>query len=319
MRPAHHKRDRKPAPAKTTRAPDRAVRLAAWSIAVAFAVMAIKAAAWAVTGSVALLSDALESTVNVIASLVAWYAIRVSLRPADRDHPHGHHKAEYFAAVLEGVLIVLAALAIFREAWFAWQTPRIIAEPWSGLAINGVATAVNFAWATVLLRAGGALRSPALAADGRHIMTDVATSLGVAAGLGLAVVTGLPSLDPVLAVAVAINILNEGRKVIGMSINGLMDAAASEGDHALIRQIVSREAKGAIEFHDLKTRIAGRAMFVEFHLVVDAAMAVADAHAICDRIEAALAREFPDADVQIHVEPDTEAKLPPGTTAVPFA
>jgi cation diffusion facilitator family transporter len=296
-----------------------AERLAAASIAVALLVMAIKYAAAAMTGSVALLSDALESIVNVIASAAAWWAIRVSRQPADREHQHGHHKAEYFSAVLEGVLIVLAALAIGYEAWRAWLVPRAIDTPLEGLALNAVATAINFGWAANLLRTGRRGRSPALIADGRHIMADVATSLGVLAGLGAALATGWQFLDPLLALLVAVNILNEGRKVIGSSVHGLMDSAVLAGDDARIREIISREASGAIEVHDLKTRIAGRAIFAEFHLVVDAGMPVGAAHAICDRIERALESAYPGIRATIHVEPDDEAKLPRGTTAVPFA
>ena len=294
-------------------------RLAFASIFVAFGVMALKFAAWRVTGSVALYSDALESIVNVIAAGAAYWAIRVSHKPADADHPHGHHKAEYFSAVTEGVLIVLASLLIMREAWAALQTPRLMDEPALGLAINGVAAVANAAWAAVLIRTGKRERSPALEADGRHIMTDVVTSAGVIIGLVGAIVTGWAVLDPLLAIIVALNILWQGWKVIGQSVQGLMDVAADPDDTRKIRDIISLNSKGALEVHDLKTRIAGRATFIEFHLVVDSTMTVGESHVICDRIEAALQAEVPSVRVIIHVEPDNEAKLPPGTTAVPFA
>jgi cation diffusion facilitator family transporter len=294
-------------------------RLAFASIFVAFGVMALKFAAWRVTGSVALYSDALESIVNVIAAGAAYWAIRVSHKPADADHPHGHHKAEYFSAVTEGVLIVLASLLIMREAWAALQTPRLMDEPALGLAINGVAAVANAAWAAVLIRTGKRERSPALEADGRHIMTDVVTSAGVIIGLVGAIVTGWAVLDPLLAIIVALNILWQGWKVIGQSVQGLMDVAADPDDTRKIRDIISLNSKGALEVHDLKTRIAGRATFIEFHLVVDSTMSVGESHVICDRIEAALQAEVPSVRVIIHVEPDNEAKLPPGTTAVPFA
>ncbi|MDN2580137.1 cation diffusion facilitator family transporter [Aquibium sp. ELW1220] len=294
-------------------------RLAFASIFVAFGVMALKFAAWRVTGSVALYSDALESIVNVIAAGAAYWAIRVSHKPADADHPHGHHKAEYFSAVTEGVLIVLASLLIMREAWAALQTPRLMDEPALGLAINGLAAVANAAWAAVLIRTGRRERSPALEADGRHIMTDVVTSVGVIIGLVGAIVTGWAVLDPLLAIIVALNILWQGWKVIGQSVQGLMDVAADPDDTRRIRDIISLNSKGALEVHDLKTRIAGRATFIEFHLVVDSTMTVGESHVICDRIEAALQAEVPSVRVIIHVEPDNEAKLPPGTTAVPFA
>lgn len=297
----------------------RVATLAAWSIAVAILVMGLKFVAWRLTGSVALFSDALESIVNVIAAVAALTAIRVSHLPADDEHPFGHHKAEYFSAVLEGVLIVLAALLILFEVWRAWNTPVDLSAPWPGLAVNGVAAAINFGFAMVLLRVGRAERSPALVADGRHIMTDVVTSLGVIAGLIAAVLTGWAILDPLLAIIVAINILWQGWKVIGESMQGLMDRGVDPAEAARIRGIISTSSKGALEVHDLKTRIAARATFIEFHLVVDADMTVGESHVICDRIEAALKADMPSVRVTIHVEPDDEAKLPKGTVAVPFA
>jgi cation diffusion facilitator family transporter len=293
--------------------------LAAWSIVIALSVLALKAVAWWITGSVALYSDALESIVNVIASGAALYAIRISHKPADRDHPFGHHKAEYFSAVLEGVLIVVAALLILAAVWRAWQAPAVLERPWTGLAVNGFASAINGIWALILIRVGRAERSPALVADGHHIMTDVFTSVGVIAGLIGAVVTGWTILDPLLAVVVALNILWQGWKVIGSSIGGLMDMAVDTNENMRIRDIISTNSKGALEVHDLKTRIAGRAIFIEFHLIVDGDMAVRESHVICDRIEDALKAEIPSVRVTIHVEPDDEAKLPLGTTAVPFA
>lgn len=294
-------------------------RLAAWSIVVALGVMALKFAAWRMTGSVALYSDALESIVNVIAATAALWAISVSHKPADRDHQFGHHKAEYFSAVLEGVLIVVAALLIIAEAWRAWQNPAPLEQAWEGLAVNALAAAVNGAWAALLIRVGRREKSPALEADGRHIMTDVITSVGVIAGLVGAVLTGWHMLDPLLALIVALNILWQGWRVIGSSLDGLMDKAVPVEETMRIRDVISANSKGALEVHDLKTRIAGRATFIEFHMVVNAAMTVGDSHAICDRIEEALKAEIPSVRVVIHVEPEDEAKLPHGTGAVPFA
>ncbi|PYE87097.1 cation diffusion facilitator family transporter [Phyllobacterium leguminum] len=293
--------------------------LSAWSIPVAACVLALKYVAFAITGSVALYSDALESIVNVIAAFAAWWAIRVSHKPADQNHPFGHHKAEYFSAVLEGVLIVLAALLIFHQAWGALQAPRTLTDPWVGLAINGVACVVNFVWALVLVRAGTQEKSPALLADGKHIMTDVVTSAGVVIGLVAAVFTGWDVLDPLLAVIVALNILWQGWHVINSSVQGLMDVGVELDETIRIRDVISANASGALEVHDLKTRIAGRATFIEFHMVVEAKMSVGDAHVICDRIEDALKAMIPSARVVIHVEPEEEAKLPRGTAAVPFA
>ncbi|ATU90864.1 cation diffusion facilitator family transporter [Phyllobacterium zundukense] len=294
-------------------------RLAFWSIFIGMTVLALKYGAYYVTGSVALYSDALESIVNVVAALAAWWAIRVSYKPADRNHPYGHHKAEYFSAVLEGVLIVVAALLILREVWLAWETPKTLDQPWLGLAINGGATVINAFWASLLINRGRKHRSPAMQADGKHIMTDVVTSVGVFAGLVGAVVTGWTFLDPLLAVMVALNILWQGWNVIGNSVQGLMDVGVDTEETMRIRDVISANAGGALEVHDLKTRIAGRMTFIEFHLVVEANMSVGDAHIICDRIENALMQQIPDASVVIHVEPEDEAKLPLGTVAVPFA
>lgn len=293
--------------------------LAAWSIVVAFAVLGLKAGAWWMTGSVALYSDALESIVNVIASGAAFWAIRVSYMPADDDHQHGHHKAEYFSAVLEGVLIAVAALMIFAAAWDALRMPRAMEQPWEGMAVNGLASLVNVIWAMILIRVGRAEKSPALVADGHHIMTDVVTSVGVIAGLIAAVATGFAILDPLLAILVAVNILYQGWQVISSSLSGLMDKAVPTEENMRIREIISVNSKGALEVHDLKTRIAGRATFIEFHLIVDSDMTVRESHVICDRIEDALKAEIPSVRVIIHVEPDDEAKLPKGTAAVPFA
>ncbi|MDX2203494.1 MAG: cation diffusion facilitator family transporter [Hyphomicrobiaceae bacterium] len=278
------------------------------SIAVAMVVMGLKYLAYWRTGSVALYSDALESIVNLVTAVAALYAIHISSQPADRNHQFGHHKAEYFAAVLEGVLIVVAALAILHEAYGAFITPRTLGPMTEGLAINAVAMAINGAWATFLLRWGRAHRSPALVADGRHLFTDVLTSAGVLVGLGLATVTGWQVLDPLLASLVAVNILWSGWKLVTESMSGLMDEAVTADVARLIRRIISENAYGAIEAHDVKTRQAGPATFIEFHLVVPGNMTVASAHDICDRIEAALEKAVRGAQILIHVEPEDEAK-----------
>jgi cation diffusion facilitator family transporter len=278
------------------------------SIVVASAVMGLKYLAYWVTGSVALYSDALESIVNLITAVVALYAIHIAAQPADRRHQFGHHKAEYFSAVLEGVLIVVAALLIFREAYEAFLRPRTLTEPVLGLAINGAATALNGGWSYFLLTWGRAQRSPALVADGWHLMTDVATSVGVIAGLMLALATGWQVLDPLLAAIVGANILWAGWRLVAQSMSGLMDEAVAGEVARHIRQVISGNAEGAIEAHDVKTRAAGRVTFIEFHLVVPGSMTVAASHEICDRIEAALTEAVPGCQVLIHVEPEAEAK-----------
>lgn len=198
----------------------KTARIAAISVLVGIVVLAVKTLAWWVTGSVALLSDALESIVNVATALAALIAVRIADRPPDADHPYGHHKAELFSAIIEGVLIILAALFILREAWDAFFDPREIAAPWTGLAINLAASVLNGIWAFVLIRQGRALRSPALAADGRHLLTDIVSSIGVAFGIAAATLTGWLWLDPALAAFVALNILWAGYHVISGSVGG---------------------------------------------------------------------------------------------------
>ena len=287
---------------------DRLKLAAVTSIVVAGVVMGLKYAAYWVTGSVALYSDALESIVNLITALVALFAIHVSAQPADRRHQFGHHKAEYFSAVIEGVLIVVAALLIFREAYDAYLQPRTLSEPVQGLAINGVATAINAGWSYFLLTWGRRQRSPALVGDGWHLMTDVATSVGVIGGLLLAMQTGWQALDPALAALVGTNILWAGWRLVRESVSGLMDEAVTAEVARHIRDVISSNAEGAIEAHDVKTRTAGRVTFIEFHLVVPGSMTVAASHRICDRIEEALQSAVHDAQVLIHVEPEEEAK-----------
>lgn len=283
-------------------------RFALGSLVAGCLVFGLKGAAWWVTGSAALYSDALESIVNVAASLLALGALRLAARPADANHPYGHGKAEFFAAVIEGVLIIVAALLIFAEAWETWRSgPRIMA-PLRGMALNAVATGVNGVWSVVLIAAARRLRSPVLEADGRHLLADVVTSTGIVLGVGLAAVTGQEKLDPLLAAATGVYVLWSGMRTVSASVNGLMDTAPEPAVVQRIRELVAGSAAGAIEAHDLRTRHAGRLTFLEFHLVVPGSMTVAAAHAICDRIEDALRAEMGHLMITIHVEPEEKAK-----------
>jgi cation diffusion facilitator family transporter len=284
------------------------VRIAAGSILVGVVVLAIKYLAYVVTGSVALYSDAIESFVNVATAIAALFAVRLSEQPPDRNHPYGHYKVEYFSAVFAGALIVVAAILILREAWEVIRIPRVITAPAEGLALNAAAGVLNAVWSFVLITQGRRLRSPALSADGRHLFADVVTSVGVLIGIALAVVTGWTILDPVLAALVAINVLWSGWRVIRESLGGLMDEAVPTGRLEEIRAVISMNADGAIEAHDVRTRNAGRVIFIDFHLVVPAQMSVAEAHEICDRIEAALKAAIAGALITIHVEPEQKAK-----------
>lgn len=281
-------------------------RFAFWSIPVALVVFGLKLLAWHLTGSVAFLSDALETTVNVIAAMLAYYALRVADKPADEGHPFGHSKAEYLSAVAEGTMIVVAALFVMREAIAALPHPQLDDTPMLGIVISLVAAGLNAIWATVLMRVGRKARSPALSASARHILSDVMTSIGVVVGIGLALATGWHILDPILALLVALHILREGWRVISSSVDGLMDGAVDGDTHAEIEAIIRREMQGALQYHDLRTRSSGAVLFCEFHLVVDQMMAVGAAHDICDRIEDALITRFPGSSFTIHLEPDTE-------------
>ena len=286
----------------------QAERLALGSIAVGSVVLAMKLAAWWVTGSAALFSDAAETVVNVVAAGVAFAALRLAAKPADAEHPYGHDKAEFFAAVIEGVLIVVAALIILQHAWQVYLVPRKIEAIGLGAALNALSTVLNVTWAWYLLRRGKALRSPALNADAQHIFADVVTSVGVLTGLGLIQLTGLQWLDPLAAAITAIYVLVAGGLVIRSSVGGLMDTAPAGAIVERIRALVGQHAAGAIEAHDLRTRHAGRLTFLEFHLVVPGDMSVAAAHDICDRIETALKAEMDGLMITIHVEPEGKAK-----------
>ena len=284
------------------------LKLAIGSIVVGALVLALKTLAWWMTGSVALLSDAAESIVNVATAVAAFLAVRWAAQPPDEGHPFGHHKAEYFSAVLEGVLIVVAAIFILNEAWQGLTNPRVLDAPWQGLGVNLLASVVNGAWCWVLLRAGRRYRSPALEADGRHLLSDVVSSAGVTLGVAAAVLTGWAWLDPALAGLVALNILWSGWGVVRSSVGGLMDESVPEADLAAMREVISANADGAVEAHDLRARHAGSATFVEFHLVVPGDMSVDAAHVICDRLEEALREKIDGARVTIHVEPEHKAK-----------
>lgn len=290
-------------------------RLAAVSIAVAIAVLALKWAAYVATGSLALYSDALESIVNVVTALVAAAALHMSARPPDRHHQYGHHKAEYFAAVTEGVLIVLAAAIIIRDAVGALMIARPFEVTATGIAFSVAATALNAAWAYVLVKRGRQHRSPALVADGHHLATDVVSSLGVLAGLLLVVATGWTKLDAILALLVALYILWTGGRLLRESMSGLMDEAVTSEVARRIQEVITGNADGALEAHDIKTRIAGRVTFIEFHLVVPGRTTVKTAHDICDRLEIALHDAVPGSEVIIHVEPEGE-KAPAGAVVI---
>ncbi len=286
----------------------KTLKLAIGSLVVGLVVLGLKTLAWWMTGSIALLSDALESTVNVATAIAALVAIRIAALPADANHPYGHHKAEFISAVLEGAMIIVAALLIMNEAFKGFMAPRAIDAPLEGLLVNGGASAINAVWSWVLITQGRRERSPALVADGHHLLSDVISSVGVAFGVLAVIVTGWAVLDPALAGLVAINILWSGWKVMKSSLSSLLDEAAPEDTLKDIRAVIGAEAVGALEAHDLRTRQAGKVTFIDFHLVVPGQTTVTEAHDLCDRIEQALKAKIAGALITIHVEPEHKAK-----------
>jgi cation diffusion facilitator family transporter len=288
--------------------PPSAIKIAIGSLLIGILVLALKGFAASVTGSIALYSDALESVVNVVTAVVALVAVRLAARPADDALPYGYHKAEYFSAVIIGVFIAVAALLIFRGAWDGYVAPHPIDANPAGIAVSLAATAINAAWAYVLITRGRQTRSPSLQADGKHLLTDVISTVGVLIGVALVVVTGYRQLDAIIAALVGLNILWSGWELMRQSVIGLMDVSVDPKHLMQIKDLIAANAEGAIEAHDIRTRQAGKATFIDFHLVVPGAMSVEAAHAICDRIEAKLREQVEDAMITIHVEPENKAK-----------
>ena len=282
-------------------------KIAFGSLAISLIVLIIKGFAYLLTGSVALFADALESVINVATAIAAVIAIRYAEQPPDKEHPYGHHKAEYLSAVVVGALIVIAGLAILREAYEGFIAPKPIDAPFLGLAVSSIATVLNAVWSRVLIRQGRIHRSPALVSDGKHLFADVVTSVSVVIGVGLVILTGIHVLDSIIAGLVALHVLWSGWEVISESSGALLDEAAPEEELERIHTVISANAIDAIEVHDIRTRNAGRATFIDFHLVVPAEMTVARSHEICDRLEAALKKALHEAIITIHVEPEHEA------------
>ena len=281
----------------------RLYRLLWLSVAAAVATIALKTAAWLLTGSVGLFSDAAESLINLVAAVVALVALRWAVKPADEDHAYGHAKAEYFSAGVEGALIFLAAVAITVAAISRLVDPRPIDDVGVGLAVSATASAINLAVALLLLRAARAHRSITLEADGRHLLADVWTSAGVIAGVGAVAVTGWERLDPVIALLVAVNILVTGSRLVSRSIGGLMDKTLGEPELQVIRQVLEPFESEGIRFHALRTRQAGRRAFISTHVLVPQAWTVQEGHDEVERVETALRGRLPYATVFTHLEP----------------
>jgi cation diffusion facilitator family transporter len=273
------------------------------SIAAAVVTIALKTAAWKLTGSVGLLSDALESVVNLVAAIIALWALTVAERPQDPTHDFGHSKAEYFASGAEGFLILAAAFGIAIAAWERWQNPAPITDAWTGVAVAAAASAVNGAVAWTLFRAGHRLRSITLRADAHHLMTDVWTSVGVVAGIALVALTGWIRLDPLIAFAVALNIVWMGWRLVRETGHALLDTAIPEEERRQVTDALAPFQERGILFHAIRSRVAGRRRFVTMHVLAPGDWSIQKGHDLCEEIEAAVREVLPGAHVVTHLEP----------------
>ncbi|MEZ0328921.1 MAG: cation diffusion facilitator family transporter [Dissulfuribacterales bacterium] len=276
----------------------------AWlSIGVSVLTILLKTVAWFLTGSVGLLSDAMESLVNLVGAIMALAMLHVASRPEDEDHAYGHGKAEYFSAGLEGILILVAALLIAWAAIERLLAPRELERLGLGLGVSVLASLLNLGAALILLRAGKIHDSITLRADARHLLTDVWTSAGVLLGVGLVNVTGWLWLDPVAALVVAVQIVWTGVSILRETINGLMDIALSSEEVVALKDILHKYCLEGLEYRELRTRRAGARQFISFHLLVPGHWSVQKSHEITECVEKEIYQTMPNASVFIHVEP----------------
>lgn len=280
-------------------------RMALLSICASVVVLGLKFLAYALTGSVSLYSDAMESFVNLAAAMVAFVVLTVVAIPADDGHPYGHDKAEYFSSGVEGGLILLAAITIIYEAVKRLLSPAPIHDLGAGLLVSMLASAINAGVALAMLRSAKVHDSITLEADAKHLLTDVWTSVGVVAGLAVLLVAppGWRVLDPLIAIAVAINIIKTGMDLLRRSLDGLMDATLPLDDLGRIRTVLQSRLSDDYDFTGLRTRKAGSRRFIEFNLLVPGSMSVDAAHQLCDQLEGALGEVLNNAMINIHVEP----------------
>jgi cation diffusion facilitator family transporter len=256
------------------------------------------------TGSVGVLSDALESSVNIVAAIVTAWAVGVASRPPDEGHPYGHDKAESLSSLLEALLIGVAAALVMTAAFGRLSDPQPLEFSPFGMGLTVLASLINFWLGRYLVGVGQRLHSAALEADGKHVLSDVITSLGVLAGVLLATWTHVLWLDPALALAVAGLLFWTAYRLLRQHINSLMDAALEPQDILAVQTVLERERNNYLEFHDLRTRISGKRKFVDFHLIVPAGLSVLESHTLCDRLETAIETALPNSSVTIHVEPE---------------
>jgi cation diffusion facilitator family transporter len=276
----------------------------AWlSIGAAVLTIALKTTAYWLTGSVGLLSDALESLVNLVAAIIALAMLTIAARPADEMHAFGYGKAEYFSSGLEGALILLAAASIAWTAIPRFLVPQPLEHIGIGLAVSVVASAINFWVARVLLAAGREYRSITLEADAHHLMTDVWTSAGVVLGVGVVALTGWIRLDPIIALIVAANILRIGWQLLGRSVRGLMDVTLPAEERDAIKQVLHQYESKGIQFHALRTRQAGTRAFISLHVLVPADWTVQRGHDLLEQLEGDIRAAIPGAQLFTHLEP----------------
>lgn len=273
------------------------------SIAAAVSTIALKTAAWWLTGSVGLLSDALESLVNLAGALMALWMMWLAEQPADEDHAYGHGKAEYFSSAFEGFLIFLAAVSIAVSAVSRLMNPKPLEAVGIGLGVSVVASVINFATARVLLSVGKKHHSVILEADAHHLMTDVWTSAGVIAGVGLVSFSGWLWLDPVIAIIVAINIVWTGFQLMRRSASGLMDSSAAPEVLAKLEALLATYKAQGLDFHALRTRQAGARVFVTVHVLVPGSWTVQKGHDMAERIEVEMLALLHNGHVTTHLEP----------------
>lgn len=276
----------------------------AWlSIAAAITTISLKTGAYYLTGSVGLLSDAIESIVNLLAAIMALSMLTIAARPEDERHAYGHGKAEYFSSNVEGILILVAAVGIMVTAVARIFNPREIEQVGIGLVVTIVATLVNFVVARILLKAGNQYGSITLEADSDHLMTDVWTSIGVVVGVGAVGLTGWSILDPIIALVVAVNIIFTGYKLIRRSVEGLMDASLSDEEMQAVEDVLAKYRQQGIDFHALRTRQAGSRHFISVHVLVPGELTVHDAHHIAEDIESEIRAVVQNSVAFTHLEP----------------
>ncbi len=273
------------------------------SIGTAVATMGLKFGAYLLTGSVGLLSDAIESLINLTAALVAFWVLTVARRPPDTEHPFGHSKAEYFSSAIESLLIMAAAAGIGAVAWNRLLHPRPLEQVSLGAAITVVASLINAFTALILLRAGRRLRSITLRADALHLLTDVWTSVGVIVAVILVRMTGWLALDPIVAFVVAANIVWMAVRLLRETASGFLDAALSQPEQAVITAVLSDYEKHGVAFHALRTRLAGQRRFIELHVLVPGSWTVQRGHDLCEEIERRIIDALPKSTVLTHLEP----------------